>query len=85
MFRFQLNTVILSTVNILKMEDNIKIFNGNVINKTVAGVTIFAVTVCAVKEIELHSSEIFHQDQIYNTIAATGAYGGQAIGGDWLI
>lgn len=75
----------MSAVNFIKMEDNTKIFIENVINKTIAGVTIFAVTVCAVKEIELHSLEFFHQDQIHNAMAASGAYGGQAIGADFLI
>lgn len=67
------------------MEDNTKMFKVNGVNKTIAGIIIVGVTACAVKEIELHSLDLFHQDQITNTIAASGNYGGQAIGGDWLV
>jgi hypothetical protein len=64
------------------MIDNTKMFN-----KTIAGVTIFAISICSIKEkdFEQHSLEFFHQDQISLTPAASGAYGGQAIGGDWVI
>jgi hypothetical protein len=64
------------------MIDNTKMFN-----KTILGVTIFAISICSIKEkdFELHSLEFFHQDQISLTPAATGAYDGQAIGGDLVI
>jgi hypothetical protein len=64
------------------MIDNTKMFN-----KTIAGVTIIAISISSIKEkdFELHNMDLFHQDQISLTPAASGAYGGQAIGGDWVI
>jgi hypothetical protein len=67
------------------MEDNTKMYKVNRVNKTIAGIIIVGVTVCAVKEIELHTLDFFHQDQINNTMAASGNYSGQAIGAHWLV
>jgi hypothetical protein len=66
------------------MEDYTKIFEKICVNKSIAIGLISVVTISSIKDIELHSMEFFPQDQITLTPSATGAYGVQAIGGQWL-